>query len=368
MSERLRSALLLGLLAFGTPLHAQERAWLERREARLSERLATLTARRAMADSLRFARQARTVVSAGPVTVAYPEWGAEEGRRRLPGLVEEVRGRFGIAIDSLLRDTLYIWIDESEAGDEDRWSDLEWRMGALHGTGSVPRRGEMRLDWVTWVPSAAIEQWGQSLLDPALARWLGPADPRPMVAERRSGALRDLILSVSSRGRPCADGMIQECKLLLEIAEVADPLLESYDSLDHRELVARDEFGKAPGRARCVQGRDLAVCRKILQRPDHRPIQAASASVRQSLFTFAVSRGGEGAWLRLRGATGRPLGDQLSALSGMPLDPLVAAWQQDLRAAHRTTLAGLGTGFLVALFWSVVGSLFFAWRYRWRHV
>src|SRR6185436_14406437 len=102
--------------------------------------------------------------------------------------------------------------------------------------------------------------------------------------------------------------------------------------------------------------------------PDRRPIPATSSGVRQSLFDFAVSQGGERGWFRMSRAQGRPLADQLSALAGMPVDSLLTRWQRALRAERHSTVAGLGSGFLMVLAWSIFGSLFFAWRYRWRHV
>jgi hypothetical protein len=368
MSERIGSVLLLALLAIGAPLHAQERERLLRREARVSARLALLEAKLATSDSLRFGEQRRIVVSAGPFHVAYPEWAAAEAQELLPTLLEERRLRYGVAMDSLLRDTLYIWIGDAEQGGPDGWADLEWRMGDLRGTGSVARSGEMRSDWVTWVPSVALEAWAQSHLDPALVRWLGPANPRPGDTDMRDGTVRELILSASSRGPRCMEGMIDECALLLELAPTADPLLASYDSADYRGMVERASHRRLAGRARCVEGMDPAACARILVQPGHRPAQAAGGGVRQSLLDHALVLGGDVAWLRMSRMKGRPVADQLSAVAGLPIDQLLGEWQRELQEARRTTAAGLGYGFLMVIIWSIVGSLFFAWRYRWRHV
>jgi hypothetical protein len=368
MSDHRLLGLLLGVVALSAPLHAQERERLARREAELSARLAVLKAHEASDDSTRFVDQRRTIVSAGPFHVAYPEWAAREARHRLPELVEERRRRYGVALDSLLTDTLYIWVDDSAHARQASSTSAVWRMGALGGQQSITLQGGMRSDWVTWTASTALEQWAQSVIDPEFTRWLGPTNPRMEFADLRDGSVRELILSTSSRGRRCLDGSIEECELLLELQPVPDPLLQAYDPADYRGLVERPGTNDYAGRSRCVTGRELATCVEILQRPGRRPIRALSGRVRQSLMTFAMMRGGGAAWLRLSRAAGRPIAEQLASASGMPSDSLLAEWQRDLRAGRRTTEGGLTTGFLMMLAWGVLGSLFFAWRYRWRHV
>ena len=368
MSERRLLGVLLGLTILAAPLHAQERERLARREGELTALLAKLEAEWSSRDSARFVDQRRTIVSAGGFHVAYPEWVATEARVRLPELMAERRERYGVAIDSLLVDTLFLWVDDSAAARDAPWSEVRWRMGSLHGTSSVSLRGETRADWVTWVASAALEQWARSIFDPELTRWVGSAGSRMEFVELRDGTVRELILTPSSRGRRCLDGEIAECGLLLELEQVADPLLQSYDPADYRGLVERTSVTDASGKARCVAGRELATCAEILRRPGQRPGRAVSGRVRQNLIAFAVERGGASAWLRASRSAGQPVPDQLAAMSGMPLDSLLSAWRGELQGERRATEAGSGPTFLMALAWSVIGALLFAWRYRWRHV
>src|SRR6478609_7526168 len=148
MSERLTSLLILALLGLGSPLQGQERERLARREAELAARLATLQASLVTNDSIRFADQKRTVVSAGAFHVAYPEWAARDAELRLPELLDGWRARYGVMV--------------------------------------------------------------HSLVDPTFAHWLGESDPSLSYDMLRDGAIRGLVLSPSSRGRRCLDGMIDE--------------------------------------------------------------------------------------------------------------------------------------------------------------
>lgn len=368
MSERARAILLFGLLLLGAPLHAQDRERLLRRQASLTARIAAFQASQAMHDSLRFEEQRRVVVSAGAVHVALPEWAAEAGRRNVPQLAAAGRERYGDLLDSQLRDTLFIWIEDSIRGSTIKHSDMEWRLGGLHGRGSVERAGAGADAWLTWVPSAALEAWAQTRLAPELSQWLGPTNPAAGFASTRDGIVRELVSSPSSRGSRCLNGAMDECKLLLQVVATEDPLLDAYDPSDFPGLVRGWRSEIAAGRSRCVNGGDIAACRQVLQRPDRRPVQAASNGMRQSLFAYALMRGGEGAWSRSAVSAGGPLSDQLAAIAGVPVDTLISAWQRDLRSGYRTAEAGLGTGYLGLLLWAIAASLFFAWRYRWRHV
>ena len=368
MSDRRRWGILLGLVMLGAPLRAQELAQLARREAELRVRLDSLKASVAVGDSMRFAGQRRAVVSAGEFHVAYPEWVVRETRVDLPVLMSSWRARYGRIVDSLLRDTLFIGADDSVHARRAGWVELEWRMGPLHDSASVPLVGEMRGEWPAWIVSVALRRWAASLIDLRFARWLGESDPSLSLDLQREGAVRGLMLSPSSRGRRCLEGDIEECALLLELRDLPDPVLQGYDPADLPGLVARMFIRSIPERSRCVTGRDLATCAEILGAPTRRPARAASPAIRQSLFAFAVMRGGEMAWMRLKQAAGRPVADQLAAVAGEPIDSLLGAWQRDLREGRRTSAADIGPILLMALAWAVAGSLFFAWRYRWRHV
>ena len=54
--------------------------------------------------------------------------------------------------------------------------------------------------------------------------------------------------------------------------------------------------------------------------------------------------------------------------AGRPRDSQVIGWRRDLLEGRRTTTTGLAPSLLLALWWGVVGTLLFAWWYRWRHV
>ena len=153
---------------------------------------------------------------------------------------------------------------------------------------------------------------GNAITKATFAHWLGASDPSLSHDVLRDGAIRGLVLSPSSRGRRCLDGMIDDCALLLELRPVSDPWLQAYDSVDYSGLVERRGRGRAEMEwSRCVAGKDVGICAGLLRNIG--PDRAATPAIRQSLFTFAVKRGGEMAWLRLRRAAGRPVADQLTS-------------------------------------------------------
>jgi len=177
------------------------------------------------------------------------------------------------------------------------------------------------------------------------------------------------VTSPSSRARRCLSGAATDCRLLLELGEGDTPRLEAYDREDLPGLIGRMDLDlRIPGRANCVGKHDPAACAELVRQGRVIPPHPVSPRTRQSLFAYALVSGGESAWLRLHEARGRSIPAQLSAAAGRPLDSLLVEWQHDLRAGRRTTTAGLAPSLLLAVVWSVLTTLFFAWRYRWRHV
>jgi hypothetical protein len=272
-------------------------------------------------------------------------------------------------IDSLLTDTLFIWVEDSAQATGKWTAHGEWRLGGIRDSLFIDLDPELRLDWATWAVGQALERWAQRVLDPALVSWTGPTGPRVSVDALRDGALHDLVTSPSSLARRCAEGDLDRCRRLLDLNAAGDTGISSYDAADLPRLV--ESSGTAeylPGRAECVVQLDLARCGELI-RDHHLAIPwAATARVRQSLFAFALATGGQDAWLRLQRAAGRSISAQLAAGADRPIDGLIAAWQHDLRSEHRSTTAGLGDALMLAITWSVVGTLLFAWRFRWRRV
>ncbi|HVX87663.1 MAG TPA: hypothetical protein VG940_01960 [Gemmatimonadales bacterium] len=361
MSERAIALLLIAGALCAAPVAAQDLAQLKRRQAELEAQLERL--RTATADSAeqKFWGQARTVVSSGPLHLAYPEQVVAAASDTLGPFLEAQRRRYGVALDSLLTDTLYGGL--AEELHPTGVGGAQWRLGALRG--EQARKG----DWMETTVATALQRWSQELLDPALRAWLGAIDSRSTVATLRDPLVRDLVGSRSSRARRCLNGAADECRLLLELDEGATPLLSAYDPADLPPLFrAMDLNDGISGRANCVGKRDPAACAELVRQGVIRPPHPVSARARQSLFTYALAAGGDDAWLRLSRAHGLPVAEQLGIAAGRPVDSLLVEWQHDLKDGRRTTTSSLGPSLVLALIWGVVGTLFFAWRYRWRHV
>ena len=366
MSDRGLRAALLACVVIAAPAQAQEPEQLRRHEARLLERQQELLAEAAAAGGARFNAERRTVLTEGPLHLAYPDWAPVAGDEPLlRSLQAEVR-RYGTAADTLRPDTVLVGVIAHEHGSP-------WRVGYRIGELSGAR--EMRLDsagsaaWVGEIASAALQDWGLSLLDPRLRKWIGALDQRNSVDELRDPIVRDLVGSPSARARRCLRGAPEECRLLLELGDGPIPRLDAYEPTDLPGLFERMWLSeRIPGRANCVGKRDGRACAELVRLGRIEPPHSVSLRTRQSLFIYAITAGGGDAWLRLHRAQGRPLAEQLGAAAGMPVDSLLASWQHDLLRGRRTTVAGSVPSLLLALAWSVIGVLLFAWRYRWRHV
>ena len=368
MSERRVLSLLLACVAFAAPVRAQELDRLRRHEAELRARRDQLMEQVSREAEGRFRSERRTVLTVGAVHLAYPEWAAAAGDEGLAEVLRSQLDHYGSAVDSLLAgDTIYIWLDEREPG---RAAQVKFLIDHWPGTREVGIDSTRPGKWVPGVATAALDEWvSQTLLNLRLSQWVGRLDQRNTVAALRDPIVRDLVASPSSRARRCLDGSSEDCRLLLELDEGPTPLLEAYDRADLPGLFGRMDLDvRIPGRANCVGKRDPTACAELVKSGRALPPHPVGSRARQSLFAYAIASGGEGAWLRLYGAKGLPVVEQLGAAAGKPVDSLLVLWQRDLRAGRRTTTAGLAPSLLLSLVWGVLTTLFFAWRYRWRHV
>ena len=369
MSDR-SLLLLLALVAGAGTLEAQDVERLEARERRLLDRLAQVTDSAAALSRSAFDRQERVVVSAGGFNVAYPAWAAAEGRSRLAAVVSTRRARYGVALDSLLTDTLVIWIYADGRAGGRRPARAAWRLGAIRESADVDLAGDLASDWVSGLPAHALDRWARALLDPDLTTWLGPTVTGQALPDLLDGSVRDLLPSRSGPARRCLSGDIAGCRRGLDLGGEGDELARWFDLADIPALFSRSEWieERTPGRAACLAGRDLETCRRAMRAGGITTPRPTTHRVHESVYAFALATGGEGALLRLHRAAGRPVPDQLAAAAEVPIDSLIAAWQRALVAPSETTSAGLGSIVVLAIVWMVGLTLFFGWRFRWRHV
>lgn len=369
MSERI-SALLLALCVAAVPLRAQRVEQLLKRQANLEARLAALDSVSAQRTRNAFDRQARTVLTVDGVSVALPTWAVAEARTVLPGVVAAHRTRYGASLDSLLKDTLVIWIDDAARAKGRASAHAVWKLGAVADSADVWLTGSTANDWISWIPARAIERWSRAELDSTFSAWLGTTGSRTNVTTLMKGAVRDLLASPSTFARACLTGSVEWCQRGLDLTTGGSSLERWYLPADIPGLFVRWQWesSKIPGRAACISGGDLALCAAMLRNAGAQTPRATSDLVHESLYVYALETGGDLAWLRLHGAAGRPVADQLAVAAGIPIDSLLAGWQHELITAPGSATAGLGPILLLALAWAIAATLFSAWRFRWRHV
>jgi hypothetical protein len=367
MSERRVLSLLLTCAALAAPVQAQDLAQLRRREAELTALRAQLYNDAGVESDRQFKSQRRSVLSVGRFHVAYPEWMGNDLGEDVTTVLEAQLRAYGQAADSVPMDTLYIGMVDAFGGSGS--VGLRFRMGPVDGVREFGHDSTEAGEWVRFVASLALQRWAEDLLGLPMNQWLGPMDPRASVATLRDPLVRELVGSPSSRARRCINGTIEDCRLLLELDEGGTPLLAAYDVGDLPTVIGRMDLSvRMPGRANCIGKHDPEACAALIRQGRALPPHPVGPRARQSLFAYAVATGGDGAWLRLYRAQGSSIAQQLSAAAGKPVDSLLVSWQHDLIEGRRTTTAGLVPSLVLALLWSVGTTLFFAWRYRWRHV
>jgi hypothetical protein len=232
-------------------------------------------------------------------------------------------------------------------------------------------------DWVRRAADAIVREAGHEHL-----HQMGGRDLQPWGAwwdpEERDlqGAYLDLVTSPSIVAARCFAGGIDACRQLLGIEPVADPWTELFDASGRRIWIARRlgwlRSTTWPGYAtraglfrRCVdEGEDAACLDLVREFPT--PAFRGSARTSRSVVFVARSVGGDGTYTRLVADTTAPLGDRLAAAARMPLDSLLATWQQAVRAAEPVpTRVGRVTGwtsFLAVVLAGVLALRSTRWR------
>ncbi|MEO6067631.1 MAG: hypothetical protein ABIQ41_06590 [Gemmatimonadales bacterium] len=368
MSER-PLLLILALLVAARPGMAQTVPQLEHRLRLLQER------REAVVDSIArrsdriFEDQPREVVFAGPVPIAYPAWAAANARASLPKVAPVWLERYGAALDTLLRDTITIGLDPTANASTRGTVIGEWRLGALRSEVVAGLGPDVVYDWITVVPTEALGVWERSLLDTTMRAWLGRG-LRGQSAERLlDGSVRDLVASPSAVAHRCLGGRVEECARVLDLSGPSESLTRWYDLPDiaaFADRIATESWAR--GRSECVNRHDLDQCRALLRRNHFTPPRPTNDRVRAGFYAFAIVTGGEGAFLRVHRAAGRSVAEQLEAAAQLPLDTLLVRWHAALRADRGHAQGDLTPILMVALAWAVGTTLFFSWRFRWRHV
>jgi hypothetical protein len=168
-----------------------------------------------------------------------------------------------------------------------------------------------------------------------------------------------LVSSASVVSRRCFEGSMVDCRHVLGLDSSDTPARTYYDAAGRRAVVERNgerfrrrEYARTES---CLAGADSA-CVQLLER-NVADMSISSTGSRVALFRLAIQQGGMESTGRVFRATG-PVGAQLAAISGIPVDSLTALWLDRVRnervasdnVAPGMTFASLGwIGLLVLL-------------------
>lgn len=180
--------------------------------------------------------------------------------------------------------------------------------GGIDGATSVrTERGTSSKDLATRM----IDQFGEMMIGsvPQLSTWMETPPPMSMnERDRRDQVMYTFVTAMGPIQRRCVAGGLVACKVALGIRKIDGP-----------------ENG---GRY--------------------------SPFIRADLLDFALNLGGPGAWSRLRAASDSGVETMLSAAAKIPVDSVLARWQQGLLALRpATAVVPVSSGF-IAIAWSLV--------------
>ena len=207
--------------------------------------------------------------------------------------------------------------------------------------------------------------------DRTLREWLVAKTPNGSTEyTHQRSAYRDLAASPFAAARACLGGDIGECRRALGLIETTDGLVTWYAPAD-RVLMAQ---GHSPPSPRfyprrssiydgCVERQEDASCRDFLASSHIEP--PLPPNIRETLVLEALRMGGEGAYGRLRRASGS-VEERLSAAAGVSGDSLITTWRAALiDAAGQPTSTTVPIG-LTAVFWALTFAAIGLRSTRWR--
>lgn len=218
---------------------------------------------------------------------------------------------------------------------------------------------------------AATLNYDLRALDTNVARWVSGD---PLQGHDMEKAYRVVATTESQATRSCLAGDISGCvsALGLDGEESPEQLEVWYTPAERRSLVARLRYlannrDNAEGWARCVEDEILEWCDRLL-REDRRGQRWAPmpGSVRETLLSYALQRGGPGAWGRLLEHPEMEATEAMAYASALPLDELVAGWRlwliENRPVTHEGALAKSGLALLWTIFFAALAVRSTRWR------
>lgn len=224
--------------------------------------------------------------------------------------------------------------------------------GSAHYFGKNPTESESRDAIVALLGSSDAAAMPQSVRAWSSA-WTPVAAP---TSGNWSETAFNLATSQSSYSRDCLRGTLSACHTILDFNSRAkgDNWRPAYRPPDLRALVASWRTSDPDAQEvvrRCVKElRDEAcdIVAAVMNIPAPVPVRA-----KQLLIAHALSAGGAGSFDRLTSATGTPA-EVIAIVAGMPIDQVVAEWQQLLSAAEPKGSAPSAAELATIVAWTLI--------------
>jgi hypothetical protein len=272
-------------------------------------------------------------------------------RRRLGPTASRLRGTvLSVRVDTAIKTDRFVTIGRRGAGGE---SFRNWaRVDPLE----ISREVERQLTFLWQSPTA-------------VARWLRTSVPIDTTTDLEWASVRfELVSSPALIDRACYSGSVDACKAALGLTNEPAPLTTWYDAAGRRTLVhGIGRYGRVDGVAweRCIAGSD-AACLAVLRADGVSGSEPpASSQARATLMARAIAIGGSNSLDRLVSTSGS-VADVLGATAGVPIDSVVATWQQRVRGRKVESASFSPTIGLIAIGWVLLMGGLALRSTRWR--
>ena len=208
-------------------------------------------------------------------------------------------------------------------------------------------------------------------LETDVARWVSGD---PLQGQDMERVYRVVATTESRATRSCLVGDVGSCVSALGLGTQPDQerLEIAYTPAERRSLVARSSFLASSREGaevwgRCVDGEIIEACDQIVKGYRRSgwwvPLPGG---VRETLLSYALRRGGRGAWGRLLEHPEMEAIDAMEYASALPLDELVAGWRlwllENRPATHEGALPKSGLAVLWTLFFAALAMRSTRWR------
>jgi hypothetical protein len=286
-------------------------------------------------------------------------------RRRLGPAASRLRGTvLSVRADTATKTDRYViigrrWVGNSRQTRTGRYSSESFWNSARVDPMEISRQmeGQLQATFLWQGPTA-------------VAKWLTNFLPVDTTTDLEWASVRlELVSSVALIDRACYSGNVDACKAALGLTNEPAPLTSWYDAAGRRTLVhgIMPEYRMVDrvARDRCIAGSD-AECLAVLRADGVRGSEPpASSHARATLMALAIAVGGSNSLDRLVSASGS-MADVLAVTAAVPIDSVVATWQQRVRGRKVKSASFSPTIGLVAIGWVLLMGGLALRSTRWR--